>query len=131
MSLLIPTLPWIYLTVHISSQSLSFSESTRRSLPIDTAHDTASDGLLLDLPFGVPTLHKAENKSQFTARRGNQLEPRGLFSGLFNCPEPTGNNGTSGSCGDALADSVPDPDPDDGDNELETRSEIHTGTSPI
>jgi hypothetical protein len=35
----------------------------------------------------------------------------------------------SGSCGDALADSVPDPDPDDGDNELETRSEIHTGMS--
>ncbi|KAF8966666.1 hypothetical protein BDZ97DRAFT_1807457 [Flammula alnicola] len=104
-------------------QSLSFSESTRRSLP--AAHDSASDGLALGPSFGITQFHEAENKSRFSAREGS-LEPRGLFSGLFNCPQPTEDTGTSGSCGDALADSVPDPDPDDGDNELEARSEIHT-----
>ncbi|KAF8966662.1 hypothetical protein BDZ97DRAFT_2057371 [Flammula alnicola] len=40
---------------------------------------------------------------------------------------PTEDTGTTGSCGDALADSIPDPDPNDGDNEVEARSEIHTG----
>uniref|UniRef100_A0A8H7XJL8 Chitinase n=1 Tax=Psilocybe cubensis TaxID=181762 RepID=A0A8H7XJL8_PSICU len=112
---------------NLYSTSISFSDSpARRS--ISTPRDLPGNnsfGSSMAKPFRKKRHGGTGSNLQYFEAREGSLESRGLFSGLFDCPQPKENNGTSGSCADALADSVPDPDPDDGDDELETRSEEH------